>query len=153
MKTKDLKPRIVVGVDGSVESRQALRWSARLAPALGADIEAVAVWHWPVIALGPFESVDPVPPPEARIRSLAQDAVDAAFETGEPANLHVLVREGHPAEQLVARSEKATMVIVGSRGLTGLKGRLQGSVSRYVSEHARCPVVIVHGSDEVNPVG
>jgi nucleotide-binding universal stress UspA family protein len=153
---KDPKPRIVVGVDGSDESRQALRWAARLAPALGADIEVLAVWQRPGFVTGPLEGVesaDRTPEPEGRVWSRTREAVNAAFETGMPANLHILVREGHPAEQLLTRAQKAAMVILGSRGTTGLKGRLQGSVSRYVSEHANCPVVIVHGSDDVNPVG
>jgi nucleotide-binding universal stress UspA family protein len=150
MKTTDRKPRIVVGVDGSAESRQALELAVRLAPAHGAEIEAVAVWHWPVFDFAPLEGEDFIPPAEARIRRLVQDVVDATFDGETPPNMHILIREGHPAEQLVSRAEKAAMVIVGSRGRSGLKGRLQGSVSRYVSEHATCPVVIVHGSDDVN---
>ena len=43
------KTRIVVGVDGSPQSQQALRWSAHLAEMLGARLEAVTAWDYPAI--------------------------------------------------------------------------------------------------------
>jgi nucleotide-binding universal stress UspA family protein len=109
MKNADQKPCIVVGVDGSQESRQALRWAVRLATAM-----------------------------------------DAVFGADRPRNLRMLVREGHPAEILVGRSTTASLVVVGSRGMGAIKGLLQGSVSRYVSEHSVCPVLIVRADDDVN---
>jgi nucleotide-binding universal stress UspA family protein len=142
MNSADQKPCIVVGVDGSQESRQALRWAARLAAAMDADVDAVAVWHSPNLVFGP-PPVEFTHPPELHMEKTLAATVDAVFGADRPRNLRLLVREGHPAEVLVGRSATATLVVVGSRGMGAIKGLLQGSVSRYVSEHAICPVLIV----------
>ena len=51
--------------------------------------------------------------------------------------------EGDAGDALVAESESAELVVVGSHGRTGLKAALLGSVSRHVVSHAACPVVVV----------
>lgn len=55
------------------------------------------------------------------------------------------VREGDPATAIVnaANRTDANLVVIGSRGLSGLKEKLLGSVSREVAEHTSCPVLIV----------
>ena len=55
------------------------------------------------------------------------------------------VREGQPAEVIidVANQEQADLIVVGSRGLTGIQRYLMGSVSSKVSEHAPCSVMVV----------
>jgi nucleotide-binding universal stress UspA family protein len=45
---------------------------------------------------------------------------------------------------LVKRSAQAELLVVGSRGLGGLKGMVLGSVGHHCAAHAHCPVVIVH---------
>jgi nucleotide-binding universal stress UspA family protein len=150
MGSTNRKPCIVVGVDGSEQSRNALRWAARLAPAMDADIDAVAVWHSPTLVLSP-PPVEFTHPPELHMKKVLTATVDAVFGADRPRNLRLLVREGHPAELLAGRGCDATMIIVGSRGLGGLKGLLQGSVSRYVSAHASCPVLVVHGAQRGHP--
>jgi nucleotide-binding universal stress UspA family protein len=54
-----------------------------------------------------------------------------------------VVREGQPAEVLVAESKDAELLVVGSRGLGGFRGLLLGSVGQQCAHHAACPVVIV----------
>jgi nucleotide-binding universal stress UspA family protein len=153
MSNANQKPCIVVGVDGSEQSRNALRWAARLAPAMDADIDALAVWHSPALVWGP-PPVEFTHPPEEHMKKVLTATVDAVFGANRPRNLRMLVREGHPAELLTGRSCDATMIIVGSRGLGGIKGVLQGSVSRYVSAHASCPVLVVHAAErgQADPV-
>ena len=53
--------------------------------------------------------------------------------------------EGNAAKVLLEASEGARMLVVGSRGHGGFSGLLLGSVSAACAEHARCPVVVVHG--------
>ena len=48
----------------------------------------------------------------------------------------------------VARERQAAAIVVGSRGLSGLRARLEGSTSKGLLKHASCPVVVVHESDE-----
>lgn len=57
------------------------------------------------------------------------------------------IRTGSAARQLIAESEGAEMLIVGSRGLGGFTGLLLGSVSRSCAEHADCPVLVLHGTE------
>ncbi|WP_338693134.1 universal stress protein [Streptomyces sp. Q6] len=63
---------------------------------------------------------------------------------------------GPPVEALVAAADGASLVVVGSRGLTGLAGHLVGSVATAVCEHAATPVVLVRAGDsardEARPV-
>lgn len=57
------------------------------------------------------------------------------------------IREGRDAEQILKAAEEfeADLIVVGSRGLTGLEGFLVGSVARNVAKHAEVPVLIAHG--------
>jgi nucleotide-binding universal stress UspA family protein len=59
----------------------------------------------------------------------------------------VVVREGNAAAVLVAESQGAEMLVVGSRGRGGFSGLLLGSVSQQAAHHATCPVVIVPPAD------
>jgi nucleotide-binding universal stress UspA family protein len=51
----------------------------------------------------------------------------------------------------VAREHKAATIVVGSRGLSGLRERLEGSTSKGVVKHAPCPVLVVYDADEEEP--
>jgi nucleotide-binding universal stress UspA family protein len=138
------KQRIVVGVDGSPESRDALLWAAEQARAVGGSLRVVYAWSPPsVVALdlppmidwGPFRE-QAKEFPGAFAREVLGDAPDI-----EVVPATVL---GTAAQVLVDASEKADLLVVGSRGLGGLKGMLLGSVGHHCAAHARCPVVIVH---------
>jgi nucleotide-binding universal stress UspA family protein len=48
----------------------------------------------------------------------------------------------------VARERKAATIVVGSRGLSGVRARFEGSTSKGVVKHAPCPVVVVHEAGE-----
>jgi len=59
------------------------------------------------------------------------------------------VVQGQPADVLLAQSGDATLVVVGRRGLGGLRSLLLGSVSQQVVQHATCPVVVVNQPAEI----
>ena len=63
-----------------------------------------------------------------------------------------VVAEGHPAPILVKASEKADLLVVGSRGHGEFAGMLIGSVSEHCATHASCVVVIVRGHHAESPV-
>lgn len=139
--------RIVVGVDESEQSKHALRWAGRLAAWMGAEIDVVSAWYLPVgygWGAVPLEW-SPTVDLEKRISAL----VDDIFGSERPAPVNIVVREAAPSELLIQRSENAEMVIVGSRGMGGFRGLLLGSVSAKVAEHAKCPVLVVHGDKAV----
>src|SRR5215813_1877349 len=71
------QPHVVVGVDGSPESTEALAWAARYATATGATITAVHAWHYP--AAGPVPAGQPPQPITDQIRATMQQTLDKAL--------------------------------------------------------------------------
>ncbi|MET3141360.1 UNVERIFIED_ORG: nucleotide-binding universal stress UspA family protein [Arthrobacter sp. UYEF10] len=137
-------PAIAVGVDGSAPSILALHWAGALAPLLKARIRAVTCWQFQ-ISFGTFTPV--VWNPDEDARKICAEAVDKAFDGAPPAGLEMVVSQGPAAKVLVEESTTAQMVVVGSRGYGGFEGLLLGAVSATVAEHAKCPVLIAHGTD------
>jgi len=139
---------IVVGVDGSGHSRQALRWGAQLAAIFGARLHAVIAWEYPA-SFG-WAAVPGNWDPREDTLGLLRQTVREVFGDEPPAGLQLEVREGSAARALLDASERADLLIVGSRGHGGFAGLLLGSVSANVAEHAPCPVLIIHG-DQLPP--
>ncbi|HXV33585.1 MAG TPA: universal stress protein [Gaiellaceae bacterium] len=104
--------RILVGVDGSAEAEQA----AAVAFALG---ERLGVEVWPIAA---------------RDKDFDISAVDGIAT-------NVRIEDGSPVDALVAAAAQADLLVVGSRGLTGI--RALGSVSERVAHQAHCSVLVV----------
>lgn len=141
--------RIVVGVDGSQHSQQALRWGAQLAATFGARLDAVIAWEFPT-------SYGWVPTewnPGQDMEKVLHDTVQAVFGDHPPAGLRRQVREGGAAKVLLDACEGAIMLVVGTRGHGGFAGLLLGSVSANVAEHASCPVLVIHGGQAPPPAG
>jgi nucleotide-binding universal stress UspA family protein len=134
--------KIVVGVDGSDSSVQALRLAARLAPALDARIHAVACWNFPQIYAGY------VPPDsdafEAAAAKTLAEALGKAFGPDAPANLSQELVRGPAPAKLVEAGADAALLVVGRRGQGGIMGMHLGSVSSACVSHAACPVLVVH---------
>ena len=135
-------PRIVVGVDGSEQSKLALRWAARFAAVEQADIVAVSAWHYPNYGGWPYPAEWQ---PGAETAKALTATIDEVFGAERPAGLQLRVHEGNPAKVLLDLSDGALLLVVGSRGHGGFAGLLLGSVSEKVAEHATCPVLVVHG--------
>jgi nucleotide-binding universal stress UspA family protein len=141
----DAVPHVVVGVDGSAESIEALRWAATYAAATGASISAVHAWHYP--AAGPVPAGRPPQPITDQVRAMMQETLDKAltevFGTTTPENVSTKVAYGHPAMVLVNESAGADLLVVGHRGHGAFHGMLLGSVSIHCVTTAPCPVVVV----------
>ena len=148
---------IVVGVDGSEESNEALRWALQEASLRETPLRTLWVWELPVSVtpmaapMGGMPMYEPLAPETAdAIRNASAErlaAVVAEVSEGVPGAADVRVEqevvEGHAAEVLVRESSDEQMLVVGSRGRGGLKGMLLGSVSQACAHHAVCPLVIV----------
>ena len=141
---------IVVGVDGSPASLEALRWALAEAAARGARLRAVHAWSHPFVT-SPLGAVVPALDPGtlAELAGVARGRLEEALAAAGAAASGVQVEpdavEGGPAEVLLDAAQSAELLVVGSRGLGGFEGLLLGSVSRRCSQHASCPVVIVRG--------
>lgn len=134
--------RIVVGVDWSEASVEALRQAQRMATPLGAKVQAVACWEYPQMYSGyVMMGVEGF---EEGARKVLDDAVAQAFGAEMPANVSSALVRSHPREALIDASRDADMIVVGRRGHGGFGGLLLGSVSSAVVAHAHCPVLVVH---------
>lgn len=134
--------RIVVGVDGSEASIEALRQAQRLAAPLGAKILANAYWDYPQVYTGyVMMGIEGF---EERAGEILDEAVRTAFDGETPSNVIATLVRGHPRESLIEASREADMVVVGRRGHGGFGGLLLGSVSSALVAHAHCPVLVVH---------
>jgi len=144
--------RIVVGVDGSGASLEALRWAVAEARAHGGgDIRAVLVWTLPYTGLATSMTPEPygLPDPtmiEQESRSRLDSAIGSLGDTS-PVQVHAEVIEGQPAGVLKELSRDADLIVVGSRGHGGFSALLLGSVSAQVVRHAHCSVVVIRPRD------
>lgn len=136
--------RIVVGVDGSPCSVLALQRARPIADAVGWGIDAVAAWQYPsYLGAGIVGELHP----DEDARELLHDSVESAFGSDTPDGLEQFVAHGYPSQVLIDASAEAEMLVVGSRGHGGFAGLLLGSVSAQCTEHAHCPVLVVHSRD------
>ena len=147
---------IVVGIDGSDASHAALHWAAEEARLRATPLVVLHAWSYippqPLGDPGLFAvPVGDVPGQLEAERGVAQSALDAALANAEAVAGIAVERklvEGDAGDALVAESESAQLVVVGSHGRSGLKAALLGSVSRHVVTHAACPVVVVKAAPD-----
>ncbi|MEV6113132.1 universal stress protein [Streptomyces sp. NPDC052109] len=136
------EPRVVVGVDGSSSSYEALRWAVRYAGLVGGTVEAIAVWELPGLHGWSAPAVDTdVDADEARQRMRKELTEVLGAGAADTVRSHVV--HGNTVDVLLRAAEGAEVLVVGSRGRGGFAAALLGSVSQHVSQHASCPVVIV----------
>ena len=138
----ETRKRIVVGVDGSRLSLQALWKARRLAEVLDCSLQVVTVWEHSVALTSPIPSETWSPHVEAE--HALSEAVAEAFGADLPADMELTALVGKPVKLLIEASRGAEMLVVGNRGHGGFAGLLLGSVSSALAAHARCPVLIVH---------
>jgi len=133
---------IVVGIDGSENSEIALRWALDEAETHGARVRAVLTWTH----LGQGGSGFGPLTTEADAQRVLDDTV--ARVAGERNGLvTTVVVNDLPVRALLEQAEQGAMLVVGSRGIGGIKGMLMGSVSRTVVERSKVPVVVVPQAD------
>ena len=142
---------IVVGVDGSDDSKQALRWAAQQAEITTAPLHVVTAWHLPVA----FGTVWQMPATYGRSHDLSGvDFSEDAKKTLYGAIEEVLGKSpsvavtpqlvaGHPARVLIEASQQATLLVVGASGHGGFVGMLLGSVTQHCVSHSACPVLVI----------
>lgn len=135
--------QVVVGIDGSATSKNALKWAARLSPSLGATIHAIVAWEYPII-FGLEGGIPAQWKPDENAKDIFNTSLEEVFGKDRPAGLRGSTSQGHPTFVLIDASKDAQMLVVGSRGLGDFAGLLLGSVSSACAEHAKCPVLVVH---------
>ena len=140
---------IVVGTDGSATAKEAVRQAIDLAKQVGASLDIVSAYE-PVSDQRLREERSDVPDdlqwmvnPREDVDATLSEAADVAKEAG--VDVETYARQGDPADAIldVAEENKADLIIVGNKGMTGAKRFLLGSVPNKVSHHAPCSVLII----------
>ena len=143
--------RIVVGLDGSMSSEQALRWAADYAAATAGRLVLVSAWEWPTFEGVPimFGRYDP--------RKAARALLDRAAATCDlPADrITSVVARGPAAHALLEQAQDADLLVLGTGVLGTVARHLLGSVAQQCLLHAPCAVVVVpapkRATDDVEP--
>lgn len=139
---------IVVGIDGSPQSRKALEFAFEHAARTGLPLRVMHVWDLPAV-------LSPTTHPEFSAGEVLRDFKGSASrgtaemvagfaEDWPDVQVEQEVVQGLAAKRLVEASQHAALLVVGSRGHGGFVGLLLGSVSNSVGHQAECPVAIVH---------
>jgi nucleotide-binding universal stress UspA family protein len=151
MNTRDRRAvgTVVVGVDGSPESRTALEYAWRDAARRGARLRVVAVVPMPDYWAS---SYGPIPLPTSqetieRVRDAARcwtdEVTGAGLGVAAEVSVEVTAVPGSAADVLVAESQEAEVLVLGHRGRGAVAGAVLGSVGMRCVLHATCPVTIV----------
>jgi nucleotide-binding universal stress UspA family protein len=134
---------IIVGADGSIPSRAAVRVAFGEARTRGCDLIAALALppadSWPSPATDAGQPpVDPTDPIKA--------GLDAVIDEFPDVKVHREVRHGRSAAHVLATladDARAGSIVVGSRGIGGFRGLLMGGTCRALIDHAPCPLVVV----------
>lgn len=144
--------KIVVALDGSQCSEQALEVALKLAESEGAQLAVCSVVD-PVMIVGTAPQAPAmgqvIQDMEADARRLVADAVAKAQQAGLTASGET--RCGVPAHQILtfAKQSGADAIVMGTHGRGGLKRLLMGSVAETVLHESPVPVVVVHEQKHV----
>jgi nucleotide-binding universal stress UspA family protein len=148
----DERARIVVGVDGSASSREALRFALQDAARRGGRVEVVWAfqppdWYELVDGELALPNLDDV---KANMEAQAHQLVrGVALEQGSAlaaVPVEVVAVLGTPGRVLVEQACGAEMLVLGHRGRSGVASVLLGSVGLYCVFHAPCSVTIVRST-------
>ncbi|NEB76363.1 universal stress protein [Streptomyces sp. SID14478] len=145
--TNDQPWPVVVGVDGSACSQEALRWGLAQAHVTGSALEAVAAWQYPEV-FGYSYGWTPSLPDGGEFAKTAEQSLRETVDTvrnhlGHSVEVTIRVTEGHPVQVLMDAARNAQLLVLGSRGHGTFTGMMLGSVSQHCVQHAPCPVVVV----------
>ncbi|MFC9555306.1 universal stress protein [Rhodococcus sp. NPDC056960] len=139
---------IVVGIDGSPSSLQAVSWAAREAALRNTPLSLITTAFVPGtygvpigMPSGFFE--DEERDGKTRLDRAAQTARDAA--PGHPVEIATMLCTGTPVGELLAHSTNASMLVVGANRRGIVERAVLGSVSSAVAAHAPCPVAVIRG--------
>ncbi|WP_182347491.1 universal stress protein [Tomitella gaofuii] len=143
---------VIVGTDGSDHARLAVRWAAHHAHLHGVPLLIVTAVSAPVAyGMGgnlPQEFFTALEEDGARI---LREATAEARDVSSTLEIESVVKLEATGPALLALSERARMIVVGTRGLSGLASAFMGSISALVARHAACPVVVVRSADDQSP--
>ncbi len=142
---------VVVGVDGSANSRAALAVAFEAAAIRGVDLVALHAWHDDMTFEVNESGVIGADIGDEGLlqieRALVSEELAGWSERYPDVVVHPVVRKGDAATVLLEQGAAGSMIVVGSRGRGGFKGALLGSTSQDLIARADAPVVVVRSGD------
>jgi len=143
----DSPEKILAAVDGGPQAEAVARLAANFATRMGSELHVVHVGFVPAMY---HPEMQGYPSRVEAVRQETQQALDEEVRRIEAAGAAVSrshLRMGRPDVEILELAEEldADLIVVGSRGLGGLRRTLLGSVSDSVVRHAHCPVLVVRG--------
>jgi len=143
---------ILVAIDGSKSSERALDFAVDLATKYSARIVLISVFE-PLsvsmitlgIGLSPVNLAEHIDGFMDFRKKILSNALKKARDTNSELVVTTILAEGRPSDKIVetAKEQKCDLIVIGSRGLGGIKEFFLGSVSDRVADHAQCPVLII----------
>ena len=136
----DATPQLVIAYDGSDSAREAIAVAARL---FGRGTGATVLYAWELMAAMPIP--DGQAHEEARAQEIAQDGARQARALGLAAQARAEMSTSSAWRTIIDAAERdgADLVVMGTRGQSGVRSLLLGGTSHHVAQHARCPVLIL----------
>jgi nucleotide-binding universal stress UspA family protein len=139
--------RIVVGIDNSAGSAEALRWALAHARLTGGSVEAVTAWQVPPMYAYAYgwtpTGIDDASIVRYAEKTLAETVAQVQGEDDHPVPVTTRVMEGPAAQVLLDAGKGAELMVLGSRGRGAFSGMLLGSVSQHCVQHATCPTAVI----------
>jgi nucleotide-binding universal stress UspA family protein len=143
--------QILVPLDFSEHAEAVLEWGIHLAEEHTSRLTLLHAYHPPV----EFQQMEGAYLPPDFWTNVKAEAVQSLERYAEPArrsgiDVEVIVREGYPATVIEECAEEieADLIVIGTRGHTGLKHLLLGSIAERVVQKANCPVLTVKTREE-----
>jgi nucleotide-binding universal stress UspA family protein len=158
----DVARPIIVAYDGSPPSQAAVRVAAELFAGRPAFLVTVFEPGLALLSIPPTNTMPGMTPADIEMAEeveramedhaarVAGEGVELARSLGLEARPLSVADEVNPGETIseLAKERSAAAVVVGSRGLRGLRSRLHGSTSRHLLEHTTHPVLVVRADPE-----
>jgi nucleotide-binding universal stress UspA family protein len=138
---------VIVGVDGSAASLEAVRWAAAEANLRQLPLRLLHAYADPAETIADFEVAQTA---HEALRNQAQrwlrDALYAVHEIDPELQPRIDVAIGDPVPTMVERTKDGSLLVVGSHGLGGFTGMLVGSTAIALAARAHCPVAVVRAA-------
>lgn len=139
-----MSARVVVGIDGSPDSKKALAWAVAQAERTSAEVEAITAWEVPLtILLLPTATDSDY---ADRAATVLAESIDEVLGDEAPVPVHARAVQGRAARVLAHQAAGADLLVVGSHGRGELPGMHLGSVASYCVHHAPCAVVVLRSA-------
>lgn len=139
---------VVVGIDGSEAAIGAVKWAIKEAVHQDVPLRIVHVVQG---AVDPMRPTSAFPAEQNYAESSLRAACLAVEATGWPAKIDTAVLHGGVEDALIEESKIATLVCVGSLGISRVACKVLGSTAVALAEHAQCPVAIVRHAEDWPP--